>query len=133
MQTPEENGADDPQHEALSRLEQRIGAFEAKRRLAKGAGLATESGAADGYRLLANLIGGVLCGLAFGWLFDHFAHSSPWGLVGGLLIGTGLGVYTVVRSASRMSQGRSAPSAAPAVDDDEDDDTPGIFGPKLGD
>jgi len=131
MQKPEENGTDDPQNGALSRLDQRIGAFEAKRRQAEGVGKATESGAADGYRLLANLIGGVLCGLAFGWLFDHFAHTNPWGLIGGMLIGTGLGVYTVVKRASQMSGGNPAPSAVPAADDD--DDQPGIFGPKPGD
>ena len=132
MQEPEENGADDPQTEALSRLDRRISAVEARRRQAEGTGRSTESGAADGYRLLANLIGGVLCGLAFGWLFDHFAHTSPLGLIGGMLIGTGLGVYTVVRRASQMSMGMIAPSAAPAVDDD-DDEVPGIFGPKPGD
>lgn len=132
MPKPEENGADDPQNKALSSLDQRIDAFEAKRQAAKGTGMMADKGAADGYRLLANLIGGVLCGLAFGWLVDHFAHTRPWGLVSGLLIGTGLGVYTVVRGASRMTKGDPAPSAMPAVDDD-DDDPPGLFGPKLGD
>jgi ATP synthase protein I len=132
MPKPEENGADDPQNEALTRLGQRISAFEAKRHAEKGKGRQADGGAADGYRLLANLIGGVLCGLAFGWLFDHFAHTSPWGMIGGMLIGTALGVYTVVRSASRMTSGRPAPSATTAVDDD-DDEQPGIFGSKLGD
>lgn len=132
MPKPEENGTDDPHDETLTRLGQRIDAFEAKRQAEKGPGLKADSGAADGYRLLANLIGGVLCGLAFGWLFDHFAHTSPWGLISGMLIGTGLGVYTVVRSASRMTGGKTAPSAVVAVDDD-DDEQPGIFGPKHGD
>jgi len=132
MPKPEENGTEDPQDETLTRLGQRIDAFEAKRLAEKGSGLRADSGAADGYRLLASLIGGVLCGLAFGWLFDHFAHTSPWGLIGGMLIGSGLGVYTVVRSASRMAKGRPAPSASTAVEDD-DDEQPGIFGPKHGD
>jgi len=52
--------------------------------------------------------------------------TSPWGLVGGLVIGTGLSIYAVVLTASRMSAravsdlNGSAP--APHGVDDEDDD-----------
>ena len=54
--------------------------------------------------------------------------------IGGVLIGTGLSVYMVVRSAGRMSKAASgANPAKAAADDDTDDEEPGIFGFKRGD
>jgi ATP synthase protein I len=54
---------------------------------------------------------------------DHFAHTQPWGVVGGLLIGTGFSIFTAVSAAARASKiemERQAP--APSVPDDEDED-----------
>jgi ATP synthase protein I len=36
-----------------------------------------EKSSQDGYRLLADLIGGVLVGLGFGWLLDRYAGTGP--------------------------------------------------------
>lgn len=124
----------DPHDETLRRLDERLGRIEASR-AARKPRFDVEGGAGDGYRLLAELIGGVLGGLGFGWLFDQFAGTEPWGLIGGVLIGTMASVYLVVRSAGRMSARAPAAGAvrpAPAADDD-DDESPGIFGPKDGD
>lgn len=86
--------------EALRRLDERIEAFEASRaRMAKDH--KAERGH-DGYRVLADLIGGILVGLGFGWLLDQLLETSPLGLIGGMLIGTGLSVFMVVRTAGRM-------------------------------
>ncbi len=123
--------ADDPREEAAS-LDKRIDAFEAKR-TAQRPKSATDHGSGDGYRLLADLIGGILGGLGFGWLFDRFAHTEPFGLIGGMLIGTGMAVYLVVRSAGRMSKAASAANPAKASADDDDTEEPGIFGFKRGD
>ncbi len=60
-------------------------------------------GSGAGYRLVAELVGGVLVGLGFGWLFDRFFHTSPLGLLSGLLIGAGTAVFLVVRTATAMS------------------------------
>jgi ATP synthase protein I len=72
---------------------------------------------------LADLIGGILGGLGFGWLLDQLLHISPWGLIGGMLIGTGLSAFMVVRTAGRMG---NKTSIAPGPDEpllgDEDDD-----------
>jgi ATP synthase protein I len=82
------------------------------------------------------LIGGILGGLGLGWLFDQLVHTSPWGLIGGMLVGTGLSVFMVVRTAGRM--GNTA-SIAPGPDEplprlgDDDEDGPARGGPNRGD
>jgi ATP synthase protein I len=103
----------------LARLDSDLASFDAGRQKTPSS-LGGEAGA--GYRLLGQLLGGVLGGIGLGWLVDHFAHTSPWGLVLGLLIGAGLSIYSAVRTASQMGarmDGGPAPAAPP--DDDEDD------------
>ena len=111
---------------ALERLDKRLGAFEASRKAAPG--LANVGGeAGDGYRLLAQMVGGVLGGLGIGWLIDHYAGTGPWGVLGGLVIGAGLSIYATVQTASRISAKAARDSAAsggappPAADEDEDE------------
>jgi ATP synthase protein I len=113
----------DAGHDALSRLDSDLTSFEAGRRKnALGTGASGEAGA--GYRLLGQMLGGVLGGIGLGWLVDHFVHTSPWGLVLGLLIGSGLSVYATVRTASRMgSRIVTKPGPTVQVPDDEDEDT----------
>jgi ATP synthase protein I len=107
---------------AINRLGEKLQAFEAKRSGASSS-VGDESGVGEGYRLLGSLLGGVLGGLGFGWLFDKFAHTAPLGLIGGLLIGTVGAILSVVQAASRMSDKAAAVSGAakPAPADDEDD------------
>ena len=91
----------EPIEEALRRLDDRLGALEASQSRAPVSFEAGGSGA--GYRLVAELVGGVLVGLGFGWLFDRFFHTAPLGLLSGLLIGAGTAVFMVVRTATAMS------------------------------
>lgn len=110
-----------PNQEALRRLDDRIGAFEASR--ARKAKDHSAHQSHDGYRVLADLIGGILGGLGFGWLLDQLLHISPWGLIGGMLIGTGLSAFMVVRTAGRMGNKTSiAPGPDKPLLGDEDDD-----------
>jgi ATP synthase protein I len=114
---------DEPSQGALKSLDKRLDAFEAGRRARPSA---TGMGAAgDGYRLLGQMLGGVFGGIGLGWLIDHFAHTSPWGVVGGLLIGAAAAIYSTVRTATQMSA-RAAqipgPPATAAPDDEEDED-----------
>ena len=115
---------DEPSQEALSRLHSQLDAFEAGRaRKGSGSSAADQRGLQAGYRFLAEVIGGVLAGLGLGWFFDRLAHTTPLGLIGGLLIGTGASIFVAVRGAMRMSNETSekaGPSPA-APDDDEDD------------
>jgi ATP synthase protein I len=113
---------DDVRSGAGKGLEDRLKAFEEKRSQSITPAQAQELGA--GYRFLASMLGGVLSGIGFGWLLDHFAGTGPWGLVGGLLIGSAVSIFTVVRTAGRMSdkaaKANPAPPAVPFDDEDED-------------
>ncbi len=111
---------DDRPEEALGRLGDELKAFDAKR--ARAASYEANRSMGDGYRLLAELIGGVLGGLGLGWFFDHLAHTSPWGVVLGVTVGSGLSVFMAVRTASRISKQASEKAGPlPSVPDDDDD------------
>ncbi|MEO8927601.1 MAG: AtpZ/AtpI family protein [Caulobacteraceae bacterium] len=107
---------------ALGHLEGRLDAFDAGRAAKPGAkGVGAEAG--QGYRMLSEMLGGVLGGVGLGWLVDHFAHTGPWGVIVGLLIGAGLSIYATIATASRISA-RAAAKAGPTAsvpDDDEDE------------
>ena len=112
--------SDDRPDEALGRLSEGLQAFEAAR--ARSASSEAARGIGEGYRLLAELIGGVLGGLGFGWLFDQFAHTTPWGIAIGVALGAGMSVYMAVHTVTRMGRQaleKAPPQAAP-IEDDED-------------
>jgi ATP synthase protein I len=111
--------ADEPNDKALQSLDARLDAFEAKKAAEQPVRAENEKSSQDGYRLLADLIGGVLVGLGFGWLLDRYAGTGPWGMVGGLLIGMGFSIYLVVRKATKLSAQASAHSK-PSGGADED-------------
>ncbi|SFI69634.1 AtpZ/AtpI family protein [Caulobacter sp. UNC279MFTsu5.1] len=110
--------ADEPNDKAPQSLDARIAAFEARKAAEKPMRAEHEKSSQDGYRLLADLIGGVLVGLGFGWLLDRYVGTRPWGMVGGLLIGMGSSIYIVVRKATKLSAQASAKSAEDGTDGD---------------
>jgi ATP synthase protein I len=95
---------DDESHEALKRLDQRLDAFDGQRASKAPADASAESGVGQGYRLLGEVIGGVLGGLGLGWAVDYFAHTTPFGVVVGLLLGTAASAYAAMKSADRMTR-----------------------------
>ncbi|HET9159471.1 MAG TPA: AtpZ/AtpI family protein [Caulobacteraceae bacterium] len=103
-------------------LEDRLKAFEQKRD--RSASSEQGQALAAGYRFLASMIGGVLTGVGLGWLLDRFAGTAPWGIIGGLLIGSTVSIISVVRTAGRMSNRatKAGPPPAAAGFDDEDED-----------
>ena len=112
---------DDPNAEAPRRFDERLAAAEAAQARARGGD--AQRAMAQGYRFLGEVVGGVLMGAGLGWLLDHFVGTRPWGLVGGLLIGTGFSIFVAVRSASRMTRDQMAKAGPlPSVPDDEDED-----------
>jgi ATP synthase protein I len=58
------------------------------------------------FKLASEFVAGILAGGAVGWGIDWLAGTSPWGLIGFLLLGFGAGVVNVVRSS------RPAPAAS---------------------
>jgi ATP synthase protein I len=111
---------DEPRDEALKSLDARLAAFEADRR-PPGDGMAQKA-LGQGYRFLGEVVGGVLGGLGLGWLFDRLAHTAPFGLVGGLLIGVGVSTFVAIRGAGAWARAESAKAGKlPSVPDDEED------------
>jgi ATP synthase protein I len=55
------------------------------------------------FRLSSEFIAGVVVGAVLGWGLDAVAGTSPWGLIGFLLLGFCAGVLNVVRAANRMT------------------------------
>jgi ATP synthase protein I len=106
--------------EALRSLDQRLGAAEAAQ--ARKVSPETHSAMAQGYRFLGEVVGGVLGGVGLGWLLDRFAHTQPWGVVGGLLIGTGFSIFTAVSAAARANRKALEAFGPPPAAGKEDED-----------
>jgi ATP synthase protein I len=51
------------------------------------------------FRLSAEFVAGVVAGGVIGWLVDHFAGSSPWGLIVCLILGFCAGMLNLLRAA----------------------------------
>jgi ATP synthase protein I len=52
---------------------------------------------AAGFTLFATVA--ALCG--FGWLLDRWLGTEPWFLIGGIVLGSGVGLYQFVRLSSK--------------------------------
>jgi ATP synthase protein I len=108
--------------EAINRLNERADALEARNAPTK-----VDYGhqaSSQAYRILAELIGGVLVGIAVGFGVDKLFHTLPWGTIGGVLIGFGVSVWMAKRTADRLialanTDGRVV-EAVPFDDEDED-------------
>ena len=60
-----------------------------------------DGAAAGGYDLAAN----VLVGFGLGWLVQHFFGSlSPWGIVGGIILGSVSGFYQLFAAQKRSGK-----------------------------
>lgn len=116
MPRPEETRA-----EALKRLDARADELEARAtRTPPDYGF---KAAGYGYRLLAEMLGGVAVGLVTGLVVDGFAGTAPWGTIAGTLLGFGVSIWLALRSARRLSE-RMTEEAGPPRDlpfDDEED------------
>ena len=54
-----------------------------------------------GNRVLADLIGGIGGGAFLGWVIDHFAGTSPWGLLVMMFLGIIVAFRNIVRISNR--------------------------------
>ncbi len=92
--------------EALKRLDERIDAMAASTvRKARH----VETGAEAGYKVVGELFGGIFGGLGLGWTLDRFAGTTPWGLIGGVVIGLAAAILLIVRSSERTQMTSAVP------------------------
>lgn len=67
--------------------------------------------------------GSVVFMLGIGWLADLVLGSAPWGLVGGIVLGSGIGFYQFFRISSQIFGSDKAKNETPSflpTRDDED-------------
>lgn len=81
----------------------------------------------EAFKIVGELIAGVVVGGGMGWALDRWLGSTPWLLMLFLVFGFAAGLLNVIRTARRM-QARAEPMqrSAPSVPDgdEEDDDRP---------
>lgn len=113
--------ADEPREEALKRLNERAAALGERTQRPKYSA-AGEQAASQAYRIIAELIGGVLIGLGGGFLAVWFLKVPPApGLIGGVLLGFALALWMAWRTAQRLmtlAKQEGEPQSVP-FDDEE--------------
>ena len=87
----------------LDRLSRELESERQERATAERASRRSGTDYGQAFRLASEFVAGVLVGAALGWGLDKLAGTSPWGLIGLLLLGFCAGVFNVVRAANNMS------------------------------
>ena len=108
--------------EAIKRLNEQADALERRTENRLAQELAGQKAASQAWKIIADLLGGVFVGLALGWAIDHFAGTSPVGIIGGVLLGFAVSVWMAWRTAQRLmaeAKQHGEPQSVP-FDDDED-------------
>ena len=112
--------------EAIARLNKSASELEARHAPPTPQEVAGMAAANQAWKIIADLLGGVLVGLALGYGVDRLFATNPWGLIGGVLLGFALSIYMARRTANRLmaqakAQGTTAPSE-PYVEAGEDEE-----------
>lgn len=84
--------------ERMAKLSERLAAETVKTDSQTNAAKGDDAGMGQGFRAAADLSGGVIVGVILGLGLDHFAGSSPWGLIVFVLLGFCAGVMNMLRS-----------------------------------
>ena len=109
--------------EAIKRLNTSASDLEARTARQLSHEAAGQAAAGQAWRIIADLFGGVFLGLAIGAVLDRFAHTGPWGMIGGVLLGFAVSVWMAWRTAQRlMAQAKlqGEPQSVPFDDEEED-------------
>jgi ATP synthase protein I len=86
-------------HEAGAKRQQEAEKLREEEAMREG-----ESGnLAKALRISSEFVAGILVGGLIGWLIDHFAGSSPWGLIVFLLLGFAAGTLNAMRDAGLVA------------------------------
>jgi ATP synthase protein I len=101
----DEPSARDPVGEdaRIDALEERLKAAKEReeQRTKPSGGAEADENYRMGNRVLAELLGGIAGGLFIGWVIDHFAGTSPWGLLVMLFLGIGVAFRNIIRISNR--------------------------------
>ena len=109
--------------EAIKRLTESASSLEARTAQQESADLAAHKVTGEAYKIIADLIGGVLVGLGLGFLADRFLGTTPWGIIGGVLLGFALSIYMARRTANRlMAQAKASGVVPQSIPFDDEDD-----------
>ncbi|HKR91577.1 AtpZ/AtpI family protein [Novosphingobium sp.] len=87
----------------MDALDERLKALREReeKRNRPAAGMETDESYRVGNRVLSELLGGIAGGLFLGWVIDHFAGTSPWGLLVMLFLGIGVAFRNIIRISNR--------------------------------
>jgi ATP synthase protein I len=88
----------------LDTLSRDLASETRERKAAEGPSRSANAGYAVAVRLASEFVAAVLVGAALGWGLDKLAGTSPWGLIGLLLLGFVAGVMNVMRAAGSVSR-----------------------------
>jgi ATP synthase protein I len=111
-----------PREEALKSLNERAAALDARTQRPTGQH-AGEQAVGQAYRIIAELIGGVVVGLALGFVADRLFRTTPWGLIGGVLLGFAVSIWMARNTANRlMALAKQDAEPLPSVPFDDDEE-----------
>lgn len=99
--------AEEPFSERLKRLEERIAAAKAVREVKPARHGGEYSQGSVAWRMVTELVVGMLLGLAIGYAIDSLAGTRPVFLVVFSLLGFAGGVRAMMRTAEDMTRGRT--------------------------
>lgn len=111
--------------EAIARLNKSASELEARHAPPTPQEVAGMAAANQAWKIIADLLGGVLVGLALGYGVDRLFATNPWGLIGGVLLGFALSIYMARRTANRLMAQAKADGVEPKsvpFDDPEDEE-----------
>lgn len=114
--------APESREEAIARLQKSASDLEARTTPKVSQEAAGQAAASQAWKIIADLLGGVFVGLALGWAVDHFAGTTPVGLIGGVLLGFAISVWMAWRTAQRLmaeANTHGEPQSVPFDDEDE--------------
>lgn len=108
--------------EAIARLTKSASDLKARTTRYPSAEAAGHAAASQAWKIVADLLGGVFVGLALGWAVDHFAGTSPVGIISGVLLGFAVSVWMAWRTAQRLMAEAKQHGEPPSVPFDDEDE-----------
>lgn|SRR5690242_1164786 len=98
---------DDPDARRLAELEERLAKARGKKEVQRHEAPPSQLGIA--FRLVTELLAGVIVGGGIGWALDRVLGTSPFLLIVLFLLGVAAGMRNVMRAARDMNEGQNRP------------------------